>query len=52
VRIGDTLTVPRGRDVVVVRVLDCGLRRGPAPEAQALYEILDDNVLDPGAPRL
>ena len=52
VRIGDTLTVPRGRDVVVVRVLDCGFRRGPAPEAQALYEILDDNALDPGAPRL
>ena len=44
---GDTLTVPRGREVVVVRVLGCGIRRGPAPEAQLLYEILADNALDP-----
>jgi ribosome-associated heat shock protein Hsp15 len=44
---GDTLTMPRGGDVIVVRVLGCGIRRGPAPEAQALYEILDDNALDP-----
>ena len=49
VRIGDTLTVPRGKDVVVVRVLGCGIRRGPATEAQALYEILKDDVLDPKA---
>lgn len=52
VRIGDTLTVPRGRDVLVVRVLGCGIRRGPASEAQALYEILKDDVLDPGQARL
>ena len=49
VRIGDTLTVPRGKDVVVVRVLGCGIRRGPATEAQTLYEILKDDVLDPKA---
>jgi ribosome-associated heat shock protein Hsp15 len=49
VRIGDTLTVPRGKDVVVVRVLGCGIRRGPATEAQALYEILKDEMLDPKA---
>ena len=47
VRIGDMLTVPRGNGVVVVRVLGCGIRRGPATEAQALYEILPDDVLDP-----
>jgi len=48
VRIGDMLTVPRGNGVVVVvRVLGCGIRRGPAVEAQALYEILTDDVLDP-----
>jgi ribosome-associated heat shock protein Hsp15 len=47
VRIGDTLTMPRGNGVVVVRVLGCGIRRGPAVEAQALYEILTDDVLDP-----
>lgn len=50
VRVGDTLTVPRGKEVVVVRVLGCGIRRGPATEAQALYEILKDDMLDPKAP--
>ncbi|MBS0275602.1 MAG: RNA-binding S4 domain-containing protein [Proteobacteria bacterium] len=49
VRIGDMLTVPRGKEVVVVRVLGCGIRRGPAAEAQALYEILTDEMLDPKA---
>jgi len=38
VKIGDVLTLPRGRDVAVVRVLACGTRRGPAKEAQTLYE--------------
>ena len=42
VKIGDILTLPRGREVAVVRVLGCGERRGPASEAQLLYEILDD----------
>ena len=49
VRIGDTLTVPRGKEVDVVRVLGCGIRRGPATEAQALYQILKDEMLDPKA---
>ena len=35
---GDVLTFPKERDVRVVRILACGERRGPAPEAQALYE--------------
>jgi len=52
VRIGDVLTVPRGRDVVVLRVKDCGIRRGPATEAQGLYEILADNALDPAQPHV
>jgi len=47
VKPGDTLTIPRGREVVVVRVLGCGTRRGPASEAQSLYEILKEDVLDP-----
>jgi ribosome-associated heat shock protein Hsp15 len=51
VKIGDILTLGRGRDVVVVRILACGIRRGPAKEAQALYEVLDDSVLDPEARR-
>jgi ribosome-associated heat shock protein Hsp15 len=40
VRPGDILTVPRGRDVLAVRVLAIAARRGPAKEAQALYEIV------------
>ena len=40
VKIGDILTLPRGREVAVVRVLGCGERRGSAPEAQLLYEVV------------
>lgn len=41
---GDTLTFPRGDRVRVVRILAAGQRRGPAPEAQALYEDLSPLV--------
>jgi ribosome-associated heat shock protein Hsp15 len=34
---GDVLTFPQARRVRVVRVEALGERRGPAPEAQALY---------------
>lgn len=34
---GDTLTFPQGDRIRVVRILALGQRRGPAPEAQALY---------------
>lgn len=37
---GDVLTFVQARETRVVRILDCGVRRGPAPEAQALYEDL------------
>lgn len=37
---GDTLTFPQGNTIRVVRILSLGTRRGPAPEAQALYEDL------------
>ena len=37
---GDVLTFPQGRAIRVVRVAAIGVRRGPAPEAQALYEDL------------
>ena len=40
IRPGDVLTFPAGRDIRVVRVQALGDRRGPAPEAQALYEDL------------
>jgi ribosome-associated heat shock protein Hsp15 len=40
VRPGDVLTFPQGRLVRVVRVVELGARRGPAREAQTLYEDL------------
>ena len=49
---GDVLTLPHGREVAVLRVLALGTRRGPASEAQALYQILSESGLDrePPAP--
>jgi ribosome-associated heat shock protein Hsp15 len=44
VRPGDVLTFPQGANVRVVRVLALGTRRGPAPEAQTLYEELSDQA--------
>ena len=40
VRVGDVLTLPRGYDVIVVKVLAMGERRGPPAEAQILYDEL------------
>lgn len=40
VKPGDVLTFPLGHHVRVLKVLAPGTRRGPAPEAQALYEDL------------
>lgn len=37
---GDVLTFALGTRVVVARILALGTRRGPAPEARALYEDL------------
>ncbi|WP_371286138.1 RNA-binding S4 domain-containing protein [Albidovulum sp.] len=37
---GDVLTFPQAGHIRVVRVLACGIRRGPAPEAQTLYDDL------------
>ena len=37
---GDVLTFVQAKETRVVRILACGTRRGPAPEAQALYEDL------------
>ena len=49
---GDILTIPRGPEVLALRVLALGTRRGPASEAQALYDILNESGLDrePPAP--
>jgi ribosome-associated heat shock protein Hsp15 len=40
VRPGDVLTFPLGHHIRVIKILSPGVRRGPAPEAQALYEDL------------
>ena len=40
VKPGDVLTVALERQVKVLKVIDAGERRGPAPEAQRLYEDL------------
>jgi ribosome-associated heat shock protein Hsp15 len=38
---GDVLTLGRGSQVIAVRVLALAEKRGPAKEAQALYETTD-----------
>ncbi|GMG83867.1 hypothetical protein LNKW23_30810 [Paralimibaculum aggregatum] len=38
---GDVLTFPQGGRVRVIRIAAIGARRGPAAEAQALYEDLE-----------
>ena len=42
---GDVLTMSLHNRIVVWKILDCGTRRGPAPEAQALYEDLSPPAL-------
>ena len=41
VKLGDVLTFPLGPHIRVIKVVALGSRRGPAVEAQALYEDLD-----------
>lgn len=42
---GDVLTMSLHNRIVVWRILDCGTRRGPASEAQGLYEDLSPPAL-------
>lgn len=48
---GDVLTFPQGRHIRVVRVLTLTTRRGPATEAQALYDDLTPEA-EPVPPRV
>lgn len=51
---GDVLTFPQARDVRVVRIVALGERRGPAPEARALYDDLSPpqpRTAEPGKPK-
>jgi ribosome-associated heat shock protein Hsp15 len=47
VRPGDVLTFPQGHAVRIVRVLHLGDRRGPASEAQRMYEDLAEQQAPP-----
>ncbi|PHQ66167.1 MAG: RNA-binding protein S4 [Sneathiella sp.] len=40
VKAEDILTFPQEKDIRVVRIIDIGVRRGPATEARLLYEDL------------
>ncbi|MDZ7822820.1 MAG: RNA-binding S4 domain-containing protein [Ahrensia sp.] len=40
VKPGDVLTIALEQAIKVLKIVDCGTRRGPAPEAQTLYEDL------------
>ncbi|HXP12122.1 MAG TPA: S4 domain-containing protein [Stellaceae bacterium] len=42
VRCGDGLVLSIGGRPLAVRIEALGVRRGPAPEARALYRVLDD----------
>ena len=47
---GDIVTLPRGRDVLAVRVDAIASRRGPSVEARKLYTVVESSLLDPAAP--
>jgi ribosome-associated heat shock protein Hsp15 len=47
---GDVVTLPRGREIVAVRVEALAERRGAAPEAQKLYRVVGGSLLDPMGP--
>lgn len=38
---GDVLTLPRGRDVLAVRIQALAVRRGPFAEARKLYDVIE-----------
>ncbi len=51
VKPGDVLTFPQGHHIRVVKVLALGSRRGPASEAQGLYEDLKPPTAETRLPR-
>ncbi|MDE8651793.1 RNA-binding S4 domain-containing protein [Novosphingobium album (ex Liu et al. 2023)] len=44
---GDVLTLPVGHGVRVIEVCALPVRRGPAPEAQECYRVLDETRANP-----
>jgi ribosome-associated heat shock protein Hsp15 len=49
VAVGDVLTVAAAHGTALVRVLDLGERRGPAPEARQLYTVVEEPPAEPEA---
>lgn len=47
VRVGDVLVLPLRGGVRVIELAALPLRRGPAPEAQACYRVLDQTAPPP-----
>jgi len=41
IRPGDVITLPRSRDVLLLKVIASAERRGPPQEARQLYEIIE-----------
>ena len=50
VRVGNVLTFAKSKEIRVVRVNALGTRRGPAPEAQSLYTVLEETPAGQNAP--
>lgn len=44
---GDVLVIPVGQAIRVIELLALPIRRGPAPEAQGCYRVLDDGATSP-----
>ena len=47
IAVGDIMTLPLARRVVVIEIIALPLRRGPASEAQSCYRVLDETVASP-----
>lgn len=45
--VGDVLVFPLGQTVRAIEVIALPQRRGPAPEAQGCYRMLDDGAASP-----
>lgn len=52
VKVGDVLTFPQGPHIRVIEIVALADRRGPAPEAQLLYEDLDPPQPKPKNPKI
>lgn len=49
IAVGDVITVAAAHVTAIVRVADLGIRRGPAPDARALYQSLSEPGPEPPA---